>query len=119
MSPSSVSWKVLAKCKDGTQSWIPLKILKEHNPIEVAEFAISTEIEDEPAFAYWVQHTIQQHNRMISAANACVRKTRHKYGIEVPKSVAHAKAIDKVNDNTLWITTLALEMDMINVAFDF
>ena len=56
---------------------------------------------------------------MISAVNARVRKTTHKYGTEVPTSVAHDKAIDKANGNTLWMTALALEMDTINVAFDF
>ena len=60
MRQSTVGWKLLVEWVDGSQSWIPLKVLKEHNPIEVAEFAIATEIDHEPAFAYWVKHTIRQ-----------------------------------------------------------
>ena len=104
---------------DVSQSWIPLKVLQEHNPIEVAEFAIATEIDHEPAFAYWVKHTIRQQNRMISSASARVRKSSHKYGIEVPTSIGHALRIDKENKNTLWMDALLLEMETINVAFDF
>ena len=58
MRESTVGWKLLAQWKDGSQNWIPLKILKEHNPIEAAEFLVATEIDDEPECAYWVTHVI-------------------------------------------------------------
>ena len=51
-------WKFEVEWKDGTSSWIPLKILKESNPIEVAEYAVSRGIEKEPAFNLWVNHTL-------------------------------------------------------------
>ena len=36
---TTLGWKLLVLWKDGSEQWIPLKLLKETNPIEVAEFA--------------------------------------------------------------------------------
>ena len=45
-------WKLKVLWRDGTESWTPLKDLKESNPVEVAEFAKARDLESEPAF-YW------------------------------------------------------------------
>ena len=49
---STRGWKLEVLWKDGSTSWIPLKDLKESNPVEVAEFAKARGIDDEPAFAW-------------------------------------------------------------------
>jgi len=48
---TAVGWSLLVKWADGSESWIPLKDLKESHPIETAEFAKARSIVDEPAFA--------------------------------------------------------------------
>lgn len=53
-------WKLLVQWKDGTESWIHLKDLKESHPVETAEFARAREIDDEAAFAYWVPYTLRK-----------------------------------------------------------
>ena len=75
-------------------------MLKKSNPVEVAEFAVSRGLEGEPAFAWWVFYTLRKRDRTIAAINSRVKKQAHKYGIEIPTSVAHAKEIDTKNDNT-------------------
>ena len=50
---------------------------------------------------------------------ARVSRTTHKYGIEVPTSIAHAMALDKKNGNTHWLDAVRLEMKTVSVAFDF
>jgi hypothetical protein len=45
-------WKLMVSWKDGSTVWIPLKDLKEANPIEVAEYAVANKIAEEPAFAW-------------------------------------------------------------------
>ena len=42
----------------------------------------------------------------------------HKYGIEIPTSIEHAKELDKKNGNTLWQDALKKEMSNVSVAFD-
>ena len=52
-----------------SQEWMPLKLLNESNPVEVAEFVTDLNIVDEPAFAWWVSFVLQKCDRIISAVN--------------------------------------------------
>ena len=47
-----------------------------------------------------------------------IRKTTHKYGIEIPTSVEHAFELDRKNGNNLWKEVLKMEMYNIGVAFE-
>ena len=111
-------WKLLVKWKDGSESWMKLADLKEAHPVEVAEFAKARGIADEPAFAWWVPYTLRKRAVILSAVKHRVRKTTHKYGIEVPTSVEHARQIDRNNGNTLWIDALKKEMHNVGIAFE-
>ncbi len=93
-------WNLLILWKDGSEQWIPLGIMKETNPVKVAEFAVSRSIDNEPAFAWWVPYTLRQCDKIISTVNACVKRVSHKYGIELPTSIKHAYEIDKENGHT-------------------
>ncbi len=42
-------WELKVEWKDGTSDWVPLRELKESNPIELAEFAVANKIDHEPA----------------------------------------------------------------------
>ncbi len=55
---------------------------------------------------------------IVSAVNSRVRKTSHKYGIELPTSVKHAIEINSKNGNTLWQDALSKEMGNVCVAFE-
>jgi hypothetical protein len=53
----------------------------------------------------------------------CKRTTRylkrtHKFGIEVPKTVKEALALDRKNGNTLWADAIAKEMKEVHIAFN-
>jgi hypothetical protein len=52
-------WKLCVKWKDGSTSWEALKDLKESNPFEDAEYAVSTKRVSEPAFAWWEPFTLK------------------------------------------------------------
>ena len=111
-------WKLLVKWKDQTESWIPLKDLKESNPVEVAEFARAKNISEEPAFAWWVPYTLRKRDVILSAVKTRIRKTTHKYGVEIPTSLAHAEEIDARNGNHFWREAIALEIQNVGVAFE-
>ncbi|KAL7531098.1 hypothetical protein ACHAXR_003843 [Thalassiosira sp. AJA248-18] len=89
------------KWKEGTTQWIPLKVLKESNPVEVAEYEKSCGISHEPAFSWWVPFTLRKRDRIIAAINSRAAKKTHKYGLEIPTSFEHAKRINKENGNTM------------------
>ena len=111
-------WKLLVRWKDQSESWINLSELKESYPVETAEFAKSRGIDDETAFAWWVPHMLRKRNAIISAIKMRLRKTTHKYDIEIPTSVEHTMEVDQKNGNTMWRDTLALEMFNVGVAFE-
>ena len=114
---TTVGWKFHCLWKDGSSSWIPLKVLKESNPIEVAEYVTALELQDELAFAWWVPYVLRKRDRIIASLNMRVKKKTHKFGIQVPTSVDEARELDRINGNTLWMDALAKEMYNVGIAF--
>jgi hypothetical protein len=115
---STAGWKLLVAWKDGSEQWIPLSVMKESNPIEVAEFAVAKGIDDEPAFCWWVPYTLRKRDTVISAVKARVKRVTHKYGIEIPRTVEEAYKLDAKNGNTFWRDAIEKEMSNLKVAFD-
>ena len=115
---TTMGWSLLVRWKDGSESWVPLKDLKESHPVEVAEFAKARGINDEPAFAWWVPYTLRKRDVILAAVKSRIRKTTHKYGIEVPNSVEHAYQVDKKNGDTFWRDAVKKEMTNVGIAFE-
>ena len=92
--------------------------MKESFPVDVAEYVISAGIQDEPAFNCWVKHVINKRNRIVSKVNSQYHKQTHKFGFEVPKTVADALRIDQQNGDNRWAKAIAKEMSKVNIAFD-
>ena len=111
-------WKLLVKWRDQSESWVKFSEVKESHHVETAEIAKSRGIDDVPGLAWWVPHMLKKRNAIISAMKVRLRKTTHKYGIEIPTSVDHAMEIDRKNGNTMWKVALALEMFNVGVAFE-
>jgi hypothetical protein len=114
---STAGWKLLIQWRDGSETWVPLKDMKESHPVEAAEFARARGIDDEVAFAYWVTYTLRKRDVIISAIKSRLKRTSHKYGIEVPTSVKHALEVDDVNGNHLWRDALSKDMHNVGIAF--
>ncbi len=55
---------------------------------------------------------------MVKRRSARYHKRTHKYGIEVPKTVEEAYAIDKATGTTFWHDAIKKEMRNVCVAFD-
>jgi hypothetical protein len=84
MRQTTVGWSFLVQWGDGSRQWVDLKVLKESNPVQVSEYVIARGLQDEPAFAWWVPYTMRKRDIIVSAVKARVRRTTHKYGIEMP-----------------------------------
>ena len=114
---STKGWKLCITWKDGTTTWERLADVKESNPVQVAKYAVSRGIADEPAFAWWVPYTLKKRDRIIAAVNKRYHKRIHKFGIRVPKTVEEAYAINKENGNTHWTDAIQKEMKNVRIAF--
>ena len=95
-----------------------MNILKESNPVEVAEFAMSRNIDRKPVFCWWVPYTLRRRDRIIASVRARVRKMSHKYGIEIPNTVKEAYHINDKNGKHFWRDVINKEMKNLKVAFD-
>jgi hypothetical protein len=112
---------VCCQWKDGSTSRESLADLKESHPIETAEYAVTKGLDQEPAFNWWVPHVLKKRDQIISLV--CKWTTRylkrtHKFGIEIPKTVKEALALDRKNGNTLWADAIAKEMREMCIAFN-
>ena len=114
---STKGWKLEVEWRDGTSSWILLKILKESNPIKVSEYAVAHGIDKKPAFAWWVGHTLKKRDRIIKHVRHKPVKRSIKFGIQVPNSVEEAYKLDKENNNTHWHDAITKELKNVIVAF--
>lgn len=109
--------ELLVSWKDGTESWIPLKDMKESYPLETAEFAVTVGLEDDPAFHWWIRHCLRKRDQIISAVKHRMAKKNFKYGHQVPSSIKEAYDLDKFNKNTRWRDAIAKEMRNVLIAF--
>ena len=114
---TTVGWALQIKWKNGTKQWVNLKDLKESNPVDVAEYFMARGIQDEPAFAWLVMYTLRKRDVIVSAVSLRVRNCSHKYGIEIPTSITHAKRIDQNNGNTFWADAILKEMKNVGITF--
>jgi hypothetical protein len=115
-------WRFLIAWKDGSTSYVPLREMKNAYPLETAEYAIANGLDQYPAFKWWVPAVYKKRSRMISKLKK--NKTKywhrsHKYGIELPKSVAEALAIDAKTGTTFWRDAIDKEMRNVSPAFEF
>ncbi len=117
LKKTTKGWRLCIQWRDRTSSWESLAAMKESNPVEVAEFSVSQGIDKEPAFAWWVPYTLKKRDRIIAAVNARYHKRTHKFGVEMPKSVADCIRIDTANGNTLWQDAIAAEIKAVRIAF--
>ena len=115
---TTAGWKLMVEWKDGSSQWIQLKDLKVSNPLELAEYAINNKLEREPAFHWWVRDVMSKRDRIIGKIAKQHRRTTHKFGIRIPKSVEDAIRIDKENGNEYWMNAIKKEMTNVRCAFE-
>ena len=112
-------WHLQVEWKDGTISWIPLKDIKESNPAQVAEYAITNKIAEEPDFAWWVRHVLRRSDIILKKAKSRYWRKTHKFWIELPKSVKAATEIDRKTGTDFWRFSIEKEMKNVIPAFEF
>lgn len=110
-------WKLCVLWNDGSTTWEKLKDLKESHPLQLAEFAVARQIAEEPAFSWWVDYVLKKRNKIIKAMAKRYFRVTQKYGIELPKTVEEALAIDRATGTTFWADAISKEMRAVAKAF--
>jgi hypothetical protein len=93
--------------------------MKEAYPVQVAEYAVASKIQEEPAFAWWARHVLKKRDRIIRKVKSRYWTRTHKFGILLPKTVAEALRIDRETGTNYGQTAIEKEMGTIDCAFHF
>ena len=112
------SWFFMCEWHDGTSFWVPLKELKDSNPIEVAEYIIANGLQEEPAFCWWVCDVLHKWLRVISKLKKHYARMTHKFGVELPHSIQAAFNIDKKTGTDYWFKVIRHELEKLQVALE-
>jgi hypothetical protein len=75
---------------------------------------------NEPAFRWWVPFVLKKRERILKKkVKTKYWSVTHKYGLELPKSVAQAMAINKKTGTDFWRKAIEKEIRNVFPAFDF
>ena len=118
MKNTTTGWDFEVEWKDGSTSWLPLKEMKETNPVDVAQYARDNRLLEEPAFAWWAPMVLKKIHRLIKVQKSRQVRKGYKFGIRIPTSVEEALALDKENGNTLWYDAIVKEVGNVRIAFE-
>jgi len=110
-------WQFCYQWNDGSTSWHPLKDVKESHLLQVAQHVINHGLAEEPAFAWWVPHTVKKRDPIIKAMKKQYFRIHQKCGIEIPKSVQDAQALATKTGTTFWMDATRKEMKNCSKAF--
>ena len=96
---------------DGSTDWFPMEKLKDSNPVELAECAISAQLSDEPVFK-WRPPPVSENGDCIikRMKSGDWSKTQHESRIGLPRTVEHALEIDRETATTFWKEAIGKEM---------
>ena len=84
-------WEFYVRWKGGSGDWISIKYLKDSYHISLYDYAVANDIQEEPAFAWWVPFTLKKRIWIIQKIKSKYFQRTHKYWIRVPKSVKDAQ----------------------------
>ena len=115
---TTAGWHIHIRWHDGTTTWNKMKDVKDSYPLDLADYAIDHNLDQLPAFKWWIPHTLKKRDRIISKTKVSYWQTTHKYGLEVPRNYADALRIDRDNNNTLWQDATRDEMKVARPAFE-
>ena len=72
---TTAGWWLLVQWKDKNETWMKLSDMKESYPIEMAEYAISRGIDDEPALDWWVVPTLRRRKAIVATLKTRMQQT--------------------------------------------
>ena len=115
---TTVVWKLLVQWEDKSESWTPLKYMKESHTVKVSEFSKERGIYDEPVFEWWFTYNPRKRDVIIYEVKHCIIKKTHKYSIKLSTTVEKAIEIDKNNGNHFWWESIEKEMLQVGIVFE-
>jgi hypothetical protein len=98
--------KVKVLWDTGEETWEPLDTMKKDDPVTIAQYVQEKGLKDKP-FWKWANRYLKNPKRFIRMTRQVhlanmKRGPKYKFGVQVPRDIREALALDKVNKNTIW-----------------
>ena len=87
------------------------------NSLETAEFTVTCQLQDEPAFTWWVSNILKTRNHIINKIKSRYWKQEFKFGIKLPKNVEDAIRLDTFKDNYFWRNAIEKELQTVCIPY--
>ena len=95
-------WTFEVDWKEVTSKWVPLADLKHSNPVDLIEYAVSNQLQEDPAFKWQVKDVLRQRYQIIYNFKAIYWRKTHKFGIIIPRTVKEVLGINNSTGTKCW-----------------
>ena len=110
-------WNLLVRWEDNSETWEPLEMLRQDDPVTCARYGLDNNLLDKPGWHRLkrIAEREQLYKRMLkqSQMKSMRRGIRYKFGVRLPLSYKDAIEQDKANGNTDWQDAVATELGQI------
>ena len=103
-------WFLKILWQSGEITWEPLSSIKEDLPYEAAQYTADHNLLREKAFTKWAPYLLRKVNRWIRATRWRKKNNCYKFGVEIPRNVAHSLELDRKNGNNFWRDAISAEI---------
>jgi hypothetical protein len=96
------AYNVLVKWEDGTETYEPLDMMIKDDPITLAKYAYENDLLSTPSWKRLRSYMSPSIKRMVNKTKFKSTTPIYKFGIQIPRNVKEAYALDAKNGNTKW-----------------
>ena len=103
---------------NGDTSWEPMSHLRKDDPITIAHYARDNGLQNERGWKWSKRIVVREKKflrmlKIMQGQKQGKRQKKFKFGIEIPRSIREAYALDKRNGNTKWADAIRKEIDQL------
>ena len=113
-----IGWILQLEWKGGSSKWVPLVDLNHSNPVEFSEYAVANQLQEDPAFKWWVKYALCWQDQIISKVKTRYWRKTHSFGIIITKMVKEVLEIDKATGNNFGEPAIQKQMPNLRISFD-
>jgi hypothetical protein len=110
-------YEVLILWDNESESWEPLNVMAEDDPIMMTRYAKDNDLLEVPGWKRFKRLASHEKKfiRMLKSSVRAMKRTGtvYKFGVQVPRNFAEAMELDKQNGNTLWLDAIVKELKQI------
>eukprot|EP00957_Ditylum_brightwellii_P053256 4038058-Ditylum_brightwellii.AAC.1 len=111
-------YNVLIKWADGSKTWEPINLVGKTDKVTLAAYAKEHDLLETPGWKFLkpTARRAKKLQRMLNQARRASHNNavRYKFGVQIPRTVKEAYALDAANGDTKWADAIKTELDQLS-----